>query len=202
MSNTNDPIKMAREYLEEHFNEEIADIVEQHGAAAAAASVASMIPALGSTACFVAQTALVYTMYVRINRALGIKLSKNVMKSVASAVLGNIAANAGSAVLALVGGAILPFIPIAGGVASALLMAAVGYATVMISAMCYAKVLVALNRSGRRAENMSESDLQAALNREIRNGNVKEDMKRYAAAYRKGRKDGTFTGNESVVFED
>lgn len=48
-------------------------------------------------------TADVWTMYVRINKHLGISFSDNLMKSIGSAIMGNLTANAGQL---LIGGAL------------------------------------------------------------------------------------------------
>jgi len=189
-------------FLEEHFGAEVAKIVKQHGAACTAAAAAALCPGAGPTICMVAQTTLVYTMYLRMNQALGIKLGKNVVKALASAAISNIISNAGSFLLSFVGATVLSIIPVVGNYASALLMFGVSYATVMIAAMCYGKTLLALSKAGSNVESMTEDEIKKAMKSEIDASDLEADMKAYTAAYKKARKDGSLTGEESVVLED
>ena len=189
-------------FFDEHFGAEVAKIVKQHGAACTVAASAALCPGAGPTICMVAQTALIYTMYIRMNQALGIRLSKSIVKALASAVISNIVSNAGSFVLSFAGATVLSIIPIVGNYASALLMFGVSYATVMIAAMCYGKTLLALNKKGSDVENMSEEEIKDAMKSEIDASDLEADIKAYTAEYKRARKSGAFTGEESVTMED
>lgn len=70
--------------------DEIASIVKLHAKIAIASA---FIPVGGLD--MAAATANVWTMYIRINNKLGLKFSDNVMKSIGSAVVSNLAQNAG-----------------------------------------------------------------------------------------------------------
>lgn len=72
--------------------EDIEKIVRKHAAIAVATA---FIPIGGLD--LVAATANVWTMYVRINNALGVKFSDNKMKSIGSAVVSNLVQNLGVA---------------------------------------------------------------------------------------------------------
>ena len=76
--------------------EDIEKIVKKHAAIAVATA---FIPVGGLD--MVAATANVWTMYVRINNALGIKFSDNKMKSIGSAVVSNLVQNLGIAAVAV-----------------------------------------------------------------------------------------------------
>ncbi|MBQ3574182.1 MAG: hypothetical protein IJA26_00805 [Clostridia bacterium] len=195
-------IRSTTDFMKINFNDEVAKIVNQHGAASAAAAIAALCPGAGPTVCMVAQTALVYTMYVRMNHALNIPFGKNVMKALASAVISNLVSNVGTFVLSLVGATVLSFIPVVGNCASSLIMVAMGYATVMIAGLCYAKAILAMTKSGKNVEEMSEEEIKQAVKDEMDNRDLKEDVKAFSNAYKQGRKDGTFTGEETVTMED
>lgn len=195
-------INWTTEFMKDNFNEEVAKIVNQHGAAAAVSAVAALFPGAGPTACMVAQTTVVYSMYVRMNHALGIKLNKNVMKALASAVIGNLVGNVSSIILGLVGATILSLIPGLGNAAATLTMIATGYATVMISALCYGKTLLSLSKLGRNIEHMSESEIENAVKHEMSLRDLNADVEAYTNAYKQGRRDGTFTGKEHIDLED
>ena len=76
--------------------EDIEKIVRKHAAIAVATA---FIPVGGLD--LVAATANVWTMYVRINNALGVKFSDNKMKSIGSAVVSNLIQNLGVAAVAM-----------------------------------------------------------------------------------------------------
>jgi len=184
------------------FNEKVGKIVKQHCVAAAAVSVAAATPGAGATACVVAQTAVVYSMYVRMNKALGIRISENKMKSLASAVIANIASNAATFLLSAAAATALSLIPGLGSVASTVLMAGVGYATVTIAAMGYGAVLQALAKRGSGADDMSESELKNAVKEELAGRNLNRDMKDLINEYKRGKKAGEFTGSETIELEN
>ena len=183
------------------FNEKTGKIVRQHCIAAAAVSVAAAAPGAGATACVAAQTAVVYSMYIRINRALGIKISENKLKALASAVIGNIAANAATFLLSAAAATALSILPGAGSAASTLIMAGVGYATVTIAAMGYGAVLRALTKNGANADSMSASEMKNAVKEALSKRNLNRDMKDLINEYKRGRKNGEFTGKETIDLE-
>ncbi|MCH5174558.1 MAG: DUF697 domain-containing protein [Prevotellaceae bacterium] len=76
--------------------EDIEKIVKKHAAIAVATA---FIPIGGLD--MVAATANVWTMYVRINNALGVKFSDNKMKSIGSAVVSNLVQNLGITAVAV-----------------------------------------------------------------------------------------------------
>ena len=187
-------------FLANRFNEEAAKIVEYHAAGSTAASLAAMFPGAGPVVAVAAQTALIYSMYVRINRALGISLSKNKLKSIAAAAVSNIASNASAALLGTATATVLSFIPGIGSGVSTLIMAAVGYASVVIAALTYAGIL---DRIGTHdGDNMSEDQLRELVNENMNSRDLNSEMKELMADYRRRRKDGSISGNEHVPTED
>lgn len=117
--------------------EDIEKIVKKHAAIAVATA---FIPVGGLD--MVAATANVWTMYVRINNALGIKFSDNKMKSIGSAVVSNLVQNLGVAAVAVA----LKWSPIAYIPSVAVLTGAL-YGLTMTSGWVYLKALanMALN---------------------------------------------------------
>ncbi|MBE5804893.1 MAG: hypothetical protein E7316_10335 [Clostridiales bacterium] len=195
-------VSSTNDFMKVNFNDEVAKIVNQHAAGSVVAAIAAMFPGAGPTICMVAQTTLVYTMYVRMNRALNISLSKNVVKALASAVIANLVSNVGSMILGVVGATVLSFIPGIGNYASSLTMVALGYATVMIAALCYGKALLRMTKAGRNVEQMTEEEIKNAVKEEMDARDLQADVKAFSKAYKQGRKDGTFTGEETVTMED
>lgn len=182
----------------EYFSVETAKVVRQHSWAAAATAAVAGVPGAGTTACIVAQTAIVFAMYARINKSVNIKISENKLKSLASAVLGNIATNAVGYVAGVAASTVFSLIPGIGTTASTLIMAGMGYATASIAALVYGTAILTMTKSGRNVETMSESELKEALEKELAGRDISKDMKNFSAEYKKGRKDGSITGNENV----
>ena len=117
--------------------EDIEKIVKKHAAIAVATA---FIPVGGLD--MVAATANVWTMYVRINNALGVKFSDNKMKSIGCAVVSNLVQNLGVAAVAVA----LKWNPISYLASVAILTGAL-YALTMTSGWVYLKALanMALN---------------------------------------------------------
>lgn len=114
-----------------YLADETDKIVTQHALIAVGSA---WIPLPGAD--IAAMTANVWTMYVRINKKFYIKFSDNAMKSIGSAIIGNLSAN----LVALGVGSLLKFIP---GISliSGALMSAVVYATTLTAAWVYIRAL-------------------------------------------------------------
>jgi len=111
------------------------DIVDCIYGFSAGAAALSFTPVPGLDIALV--TADVWTMYVRINKHLGISFSENLMKSIGSAIAGNLTANAGQL---LVAGA-LKLIPGIGTAAGGAIMAATVFGTTLAAGLVYLKAL-------------------------------------------------------------
>ncbi len=193
--------KFSNKFVTDKLGEDMAKIVRQHAIASTVASVASAVPGAGTVACVVAQTAIVYTMYVRMNSALGIRLSNNIVKSIASAVIANIATNAITVIGGIAASTALSLIPGVGSAASAVLMCGIGYATVMIAGIVYAKTLSALYKSKRKIETMTEDEIKQAVKEELKKRDINKDIKAFSKEYRTEKKNGAFENAEKIEFE-
>ena len=191
-----------KEAIEGTGAKEIEEIINTHALGAAAAGLGvAWIPGAGGTAALMAVAGFIWSMYYRINKKIGIPISKAAAKSLGSAVLSNLAANA----MLLVGGTVLvtalSFTGI-GNVFSSLIMAALDYAVVMVAGVIYLKLLTKLFKAGHDLGSMSDSDLKSAEEGVIRSENVnkmlKDAKKQYTFAYKKG----TVSGKETVDLEE
>ena len=100
----------------------------------------------------------IWTMYVRINKELGLPFTENVMKSLASGIVTNVA---GAAAGFLVVGSALKFVPGLGSLGGAALMAGTTYALTIGSGFVYMKAVTKL--LGRTsASTATEQDLRSA----------------------------------------
>lgn len=119
--------------------QEIADVVKLHAKLAVGSA---WVPVPGADVA--AGAVNIWTMYLRINGKIGMKLGESVLKTIASAVATNLASYA--AVLA-VGGA-LKFIPGIGSIGGAVVMSGALYAVTLASGYVYLKALTALLKKG------------------------------------------------------
>lgn len=99
-----------------------------------------MLPGAGGVVMTVASVAAIWTMYGKINEKLGISISGNALKSLASAMLTNIIAGAGAYIAALVATSIISFIPIL-NVLAVPAEAIIAYVAVFASGVLYIKFL-------------------------------------------------------------
>ena len=94
---------------------------------AATGLAANIVPSVGGLAAAAAQTGLVWALYVKINKALKIDLSENVMRFVGAALLSNLILNAGTLIIGYAAATVLSIIPIFGQITAALLDGALGF---------------------------------------------------------------------------
>lgn len=108
--------------------------------AAATGVGGGMLPGVGGIVLTTASVVAIWTMYVRINKILGISISENTLKSLASAMLTNIIAAAGAYILAIVATLAISLIPGLHFLATPS-EALIAYVTVLTSGILYIKFL-------------------------------------------------------------
>ena len=138
---------------------EIEDIVTLHAGIGAATAVGAMLPGAGPViASGVAVTSIV-TMYVRLSKAMQIKLGEGTLKAIASAVV----ADVGSTVLgSLALSFALSFIPGIGSVPAAIITGAANYGVVYLAAVIFIKLLAWLTKSKKDISSMTSEDFVSA----------------------------------------
>lgn len=194
--------KAYHEFIKETKAEEIEEIINFHAVGAAASGLAAgWIPGAGGTAALMASVGFIWSMYFRINKKIGIPLSKAVVKSLGSAVLTNLAGTA----MTLVGGTIvataLSFTGL-GNVASSLIMAALDYAVVMVSGVIYLKLLTKLFKAGKNLANISAEELKSEAEKVMHEENVNQMLKDSKKEYKDAYKSGKVTGKETIDIDD
>ena len=159
---------------EESLPKEIADVVKLHAKLAVGSA---WIPVPGADVA--AGAANIWTMYLRINSKLGMKLGESALKTIASAVATNLASYA--AVLA-VGGA-MKFIPGIGSIGGAAIMSGALYAVTLASGYVYLKALTALAGKGGVVD---ENQLKASVDDFLKNNKseIKEFIKEAKKDYK------------------
>jgi uncharacterized protein (DUF697 family) len=134
----------------------LAGIVKLHAGIAVGSA---FIPVPGAD--MAAAAGNIWTMYVRINKELGLPFSENLMKSLAAGVVTNLGA---AAAFSIVGGSVLKFIPGLGSLGGGAIMATTVYAVTIASGVVYMNVVARLLRA-KAATEVSASDLKEAADR-------------------------------------
>ena len=178
--------------------QDLVEIVNTHALGAAASGIGvAWLPGVGSAAALLSMVGFIWSMYFRINNRLGLRFAKVIVKTLASAVLSNLAQAAISVAGTVALSTILSFTGIGNGTAS-LIMAALDYSIVMVGGILYLKLINSLMGAGSNPDEMSPTEIEIAMNEVIRNENVQALLKQNKTNYAAGRKNGTFTGNETV----
>ncbi|MEL6579537.1 MAG: hypothetical protein AAFQ14_07290 [Cyanobacteria bacterium J06621_12] len=134
--------------------------IRQHAIISATCGVAVVVPGADLMA-FVANT---WTMYARINSALDISLSKNALKSIATAVGTNVIAIIPGTVLGSVGGSILKAFPGLGTLGGMAVAGTTYYALSTVMGWIYLKAITSLISSNKtiNEENLKRATQQAS----------------------------------------
>lgn len=106
-------------------------------------------------------TACVYAMYYRLAKLTNIEISKNILKSVASAVLANLVSNIGVSIVAAFA---ISFIPVIGNLSSSTICAIVQFASVYVSGYVFISTLNALYEKFGGISDLTEEEIKSAVN--------------------------------------
>jgi len=168
--------------VDDNLPAEIADIVKTHSAGAAAASVAAgWIPGGGGLAAAATCGVFVWTMYGRINSKIGLPMTENIIKSLATGVATNLASGF---IGALVLETVFSLVPGLGSIAAATIAGATGYALTLASGYVYLKLLTKLFLAGNDPTNMDESSMREAARNVAASENMKDVISSAKADYK------------------
>lgn len=152
--------------------EGIAEVINRFAGYSAAASAIALVPGFGGVVSMLTQTGLVWGTYVKINQELGIQIKENVVKFIASAMLTNIATNAGTALLTYLGANIIALLPYANVLLVAFL-GCMGYVLIYVSAILYLKLLTEVMKA-KGSFCFDESDTtKSIIENVVKKNNVK-----------------------------
>jgi uncharacterized protein (DUF697 family) len=129
--------------------------IRQHAIISASCGVAVVVPGLDLVG-FVANN---WTMYARINNALGISLSENALKSIASAVVTNIVSIIPGFAVGAVFGSLLKVVPVFGTGGGMLVAGTTYYVLTTVMGWIYLKAITTLVSSNKA---INEENLKAA----------------------------------------
>lgn len=155
--------------------EEISNILETHAIGAAVAGLGTAwFPGFGAAAAVVANVGFVWSMYIRIGSKIGVPFSRNILKSVATAICTNLASNVvGYVVMA----SVFSLFPGIGSGAAAMTMAAIGFILTYSCGLIYIKVLTRLAKAHADFNDVSKEDLKVIAGKVIAKEDIKGMMK-------------------------
>ncbi|MBQ7653826.1 MAG: hypothetical protein IJS17_02005 [Clostridia bacterium] len=166
--------------------EQINKNVIGHAAAGAAAGVASgFLPGVGAVISTGVAIGAIWSMYIRIGNLCGIPFKKNLLKSIASAILANVITGIAGT---LVFGVVSSFVP---GLASAV-EAIVNFVAIYAAGIIFIKMLTMLvEKNGANFDILSEEDLKKAAKEASDNTNITDISKEAKSVFKDMKKDGS-----------
>lgn len=180
--------------LSDFSNEQLAEVKKTINTfavySAASGLAANIIPTVGGLAAATAQTGLVWTLYVRINKSLNIDLSDNLMKFVGSAMLSNLILNAGTIIIGYAAATVLSVIPVFGQITAALLDGALGYILIYAAAVLYLKLLTKVVKVKGNFEFKENTETKELVKDVIKETDMKKLIKEAKDAYKKSKASG------------
>jgi hypothetical protein len=160
--------------------------------AAAIAGVGSgWLPGAGALVATAAWVAAIWTMYVKINKDLGISISENILKSLASAFLTNIIASAGALILAILASFALSFIPFLGQAGAIAIDGLLGYITVFASGILYIMLLTKIMKA-KGSFDISESEAKSMADNISKESDISAIIREAKESFKKEKDKGTF----------
>lgn len=178
--------------------QDLAEIVRKHALGAAASGLGvAWLPGVGSVSALAAMVGFIWSMYFRINYRLGLKFSKVVVKTLASAVLSNL----GQSALSIAGSVILSsFLSLTGigNAAASLIMAAMDYSIVMVGGILYLKLLNRLMNAGMDPAEMRPQDIEIQMKDIIQGENIEALLSNEIRSYKAAKRNGDISGNETI----
>ena len=184
-------VKASNGIIEDSKIGPLSSTIHKYAIYSAVSASFSLAPGIGAIVTALSQTGLVWGTYVAINKELGISLKENVLKFIGAAMLTNLATNAGSALIAYLGAAILAFIPL-GNLLSVGLMGAIGYILIYASAILYLKLLTNVMKAKGNYE-MDESErTKNIIKSVVEEANIKDIFKEGKENFDAAKKSGEF----------
>lgn len=144
--------------------DELMKIVKTHAAGAAASMMATgALPGVGSTIAAGIEIGFVWSMYYRICTKLGINVKKDLVKTLGSAFVTQIA---GSVAAQLIAGTVLSIIPGIGSIGAVAVLGLMGYSVTYYSGIIFMNLLVRIFKAGKSMEEYSAEELKVLLKQE------------------------------------
>ncbi len=167
--------------------EEVEKIIINHSLASAASAVASgWIPGLGGAFASGMALGFVISMYYRICNECKIKLSKNILKALASVVVAEIAATLSVVLAAEIA---LTFIPVVGNFSASVVAGIVNFGIVYVAGALFLKMMVNVFKANVDINNLSEEELKNIMKSVTTKENIKDAYNESKNIYKDAKND-------------
>ncbi len=160
-------------------------------AVALASAVAGLAPGIAGVVALLTQTGFVWATYVKINNTLGISMTKDTAKFLGSAIVTNIALNAGAFIGAVIAAGLLAFIPGLGSAASAAIDAAMGYVLIYAAAIIYLKLITHFVHPDGTVSITESDGTKDVIKDIVRESSMRDIIKEGRESFKEAKKDGS-----------
>ena len=172
--------------------ESIKETINNYALASAVAGLAAaVVPGVASVVAMLTQTGFVWATYVQINKTLGISMSEHTAKFLGTAIITNLATNAGTTLASYAAAAVISFIPLFGQALSAATIAALGYMMVYTAAVIYLKLISRLMLPNGTLNVKEDDDTKHIIEDIIKKNNIKDIIKEGRNSYKQAKADGS-----------
>lgn len=172
--------------------ESIKDTINNFALASAVSGLAaSVIPGVAGVVALLTQSGFVWATYIKINKTLGISMSEHTAKFLGTAIMTNIATNAGATLATYAAAAVISFIPLFGQALAAATIAALGYMMVYVAAIIYLQLISRLIKPDGTLTVAENDDTKHIINDIIKQSDIKGIIKEGRNAYKKAKNDGS-----------
>jgi type III secretory pathway component EscU len=139
-----------------------------------------------------ASAGFIWGMYVKINSDIGLSISSNILKTLASGIATNLVMYATGCLAGVALASVASFIPVVGTAVSCATMGLLCYVLTLASGYVYLKLLIHLFRAGKDINKMSADELKSVAKDVCSKDEIKNVMKEAKAEYKIGEKNGEF----------
>lgn len=169
-------------------SEELMKLVKTHAAGATASVMAAgVIPGAGSTIATGIEIGFVWSMYYRICMKLGVNIKKDLVKSLGSAFITNLA---GTIAAQLIAGTALSIVPGIGTLGAVALLGLMGYSITYYSGIIFMNLLMRVFKAGKSIEQYSETELREMIKQESAKAPFKDVKQEAKQAFKERKADG------------
>lgn len=180
--------------------EALEKIIITHSLAAAGAAVASgWIPGAGGAIATGVAFGFVLSMYYKICKECNIKISKNMLKTLASIVVAETAAYIGVTIVAEIA---LSFIPLVGTWSAAFIAGIANFGMVYVAGVLFLKMMVNVFKANIDINNISESDLENIMRNISTEDTIKKAYKESKNVYKETKDDKTYNTDDIKPSDD
>ena len=171
--------------------ESIKETISYYAIASALASMAAaVIPGGGGMIAAAAQVGFVWATYVKINKTIGLSMSKETAKFIGNAILTNLVTYYGTMLVGHILAGVLALIPVAGSALAAAAEGVIGYTVIYVSAYIYLKLITRVARPDGTID-VADKDKTSGIIKEIMaredmKGLIKEGAKQFKDAQKSG----------------